>query len=67
MKLLELIKKSFPVADPDRKNPEPVIASRVIANPPIFPVVAFMVPETINVVPFHESLSFKENCPVLSN
>ena len=38
------IKNSLFSADPDKKNPDPVIASRVIANPPMFPVVAFMLP-----------------------
>ena len=47
LNLLELIKNWVPVvAEPEIKTPEPVIASRVIANPPIFPVVALMLPVT---------------------
>ena len=46
LNLLELIKKSFPVAEPDIKTPEPVIAFRVIAKPPIFPESALIFPVT---------------------
>ena len=47
LNLLELIKNSLFCADPEIKNPEPVIASRVIAKPPMLPVVAFMLPVTL--------------------
>ena len=73
LKLLELIKKPFPVAEPDKKNPEPVIASRVIAKPPMLPVVAFMFPVTLTdplnnaddavTSPFASTLNFGSSDP----